>query len=93
MADSDRVQIDSSQRQETDSYNGEDQAVALIRKLLLAKSNDELQTLIGRHLPEMDDRFFAVLTKAAEVESARNPEVGARLSSLAQALLPLRTLI
>lgn len=72
---------------------GEEKAVALIRELLLAANNDELQQLIGLHLPEMDEDFFGVLTKAAEVESARNPEVGARLTSLAQTLLPLRTLI
>jgi hypothetical protein len=41
----------------------------------------------------MDSTFFAVLTEAAEVESVRNPVVGARLTSLAQTLLPLRTLI
>jgi hypothetical protein len=52
-----------------------------------------LQRLIGIHLPEMDNTFFAVLTKAAEVESGRNPAVGVRLTSLAQVLLPLRTLI
>ena len=53
-------------------------AVVLIRQLLLAESNEELQELIARLLPRMDDTFFAVLTEAAEVESARNPAVGAR---------------
>jgi hypothetical protein len=71
----------------------QDEAVALIRELLLAKDQEELQTLIGVHLPQMDNTFFAVLTEAAEVESARNPALGARLTSLAQTLLPLRTLI
>lgn len=71
----------------------EGEAVALIRELLLAGSAQELQDLIALHLPKMDDTFFAVLTQAAEVESVRNPPIGARLTSLAQALLPLRTLI
>lgn len=71
----------------------QDEAVALIKKLLQAGSQEDLQRLIGIHLPEMDNTFFAVLTKAAEVESGRNPAVGARLTSLAQVLLPLRTLI
>ncbi len=70
-----------------------DEAVDLVRTLLLANSQEELQKLIARHLPQMDNTFFAVLTEAAEVESARGSAVGARLTSLAQALLPLRTLI
>jgi hypothetical protein len=71
----------------------QDEAVALIKELLLAEDQEELQKLIGVYLPQMDNTFFAVLTEAAEVESARNPAVGARLTSLAQTLLPLRTLI
>jgi hypothetical protein len=71
----------------------QDEAVDLIKKLLTAETQDELQRLIGVHLPQMDNAFFAVLTEAAEVESTRNPAVGARLTSLAQMLLPLRTLI
>jgi len=71
----------------------QDEAVALIKTLLQAESQEELQRLIGIHLPQMDSTFFAVLAEAAEVETARNPAVGARLTSLAQTLLPLRTLI
>ncbi len=71
----------------------EDEAVALIKKLLLAENQEALQKLIGRHLSQMDHTFFAVLTEAAEVESRRNPAVGQALSALAQTLLPLRTLI
>lgn len=71
----------------------QDEAVALIKTLLQAESQEELQRLIGIHLPQMDSTFFAVLAEAAGVESARNPAVGARLTSLAQTLLPLRTLI
>jgi hypothetical protein len=71
----------------------QEEAVALIKTLLLAENQEELQKLIGIHLPQMDNTFFAVLTEAAEVESARNPAVGDRLTSLARALLPLRTLI
>jgi hypothetical protein len=71
----------------------QDESIALIKKLLLAKDQEELQRLIGAYLPQMDNTFFAVLTEAAEVESTRNPAVGARLTSLAQTLLPLRTLI
>jgi hypothetical protein len=70
-----------------------EEAIALIRQLLLAQSNEDLQELIGRHLPQMDDTFFAVLAEAVEAESAHNPAIGARLASLAQTLLPLRTLI
>jgi hypothetical protein len=70
-----------------------DEAVALIKTLLLAESQEALQTLIGLHLPQMDSTFFAVLTQAAEVESAHNPVVGARLTALARTLLPLRSLI
>jgi len=70
-----------------------DEAVKTIRELLLAESPEELQKLIGFHLPGMDNTFFAVLSEAAASESVRNPAVGARLQSLAQALLPLRTLI
>ncbi|MGD8462871.1 MAG: hypothetical protein PVI09_03305 [Anaerolineae bacterium] len=71
----------------------QDQAIEVIKDLLLAGSEEELQKLIGRYLPQMDNTFFAVLTEAAQVESVRNPAVGARLESLAQTLLPLRTLI
>ena len=71
----------------------QDESIALIKQLLLAESQEELQKLIGVYLPQMDNTFFAVLTQAAEVESARNPAIGARLTSLAQTLLPLRTLI
>ena len=71
----------------------QDEAVALIKTLLLAESQDALQSLIARHLPQMDNTFFAVLTEAAEIESVRSPAVGARLTALAQTLLPLRTLI
>jgi hypothetical protein len=71
----------------------QDEAIALIKELLLAESQKELQNLIAVHLPQMDSTFFAVLTEAAKVESDRNPAVGARLTSLAQILLPLRTLI
>jgi hypothetical protein len=70
-----------------------EEAVTLIKELLQAGSQEELQRLIAIHLPNMDSTFFAVLTDAAEVESDRNPAVGARLTSLAQMLLPLRTLI
>jgi ABC-type sugar transport system substrate-binding protein len=70
-----------------------DEAVATIRGLLQAESQEELQKLIAVHLPEMDSTFFAVLAEAAQAEAARNPALGARLTSLAQALLPLRTLI
>jgi hypothetical protein len=71
----------------------QDEAITLIRKLLLAENQEELQRLIGIYLPQMDNTFFATLTKAAEAEVSRNPAVGARLTSLAQTLLPLRTLI
>jgi hypothetical protein len=71
----------------------QEEAISLIRELLLAESQAELQKLIAVHLPEMDSTFFAVLVEAAEAEATRNPALGARLSSLAQALLPLRTLI
>jgi hypothetical protein len=70
-----------------------EEAVGLIRELLMAESNEELQELISLNLPRMDETFFAVLTDAAEAESSRNPAVGARLTALAQTLLPLRTLI
>jgi hypothetical protein len=71
----------------------QEEAIAAIKKLLVAENEEELQKLIGIYLPQMDNTFFAVLTEAAEVESERNPKVGARLESLAQTLLPLRTLI
>jgi ABC-type sugar transport system substrate-binding protein len=71
----------------------QNEAIALIKELLLAESQQELQNRIAVHLPQMDNTFFAVLTEAAEGELARNPDVGARLTSLAQILLPLRTLI
>ncbi len=71
----------------------DDEAVALIKKLLLAGSREELQKLIAVHLSEMDNTFFALLSEAARVESVRNPAVGARLTALARTLLPLRTLI
>lgn len=70
-----------------------EEAIALIRKLLTAESQDALQELIAVNLPEMDNTFFAVLSEAAEAESQRNPALAARLASLAQTLLPLRTLI
>jgi hypothetical protein len=71
----------------------QDEAVAIIKEMLQASDNEELQILISRHLPRMDNTFFSVLTMAADVEQERNPAVAARLASLAQALLPLRTLI
>ena len=71
----------------------QDEAVELIKTLLHAQSQEELNELIGLHLPQMDNTFFAVLTEAAVVEASRNPAIGARLESLAQTLLPLRTLI
>jgi ABC-type sugar transport system substrate-binding protein len=70
-----------------------EEAIALIRKLLMADSQEALQKLIAVNLPQMDNTFFKVLSEAAEAESARNPAVAARLASLAQTLLPLRTLI
>jgi len=71
----------------------QEEAIALIRKLLMAEDQEALQKLIATHLPRMDNTFFAVLSEAAAAESERNPAVAARLSSLAQTLLPLRTLI
>jgi hypothetical protein len=71
----------------------QDEAIDVIKMLLRAESEKELQALIGRYLPQMDNTFFAVLTEAAQAESVRNPVVAARLESLAQTLLPLRTLI
>lgn len=71
----------------------EEGAVAIIKEMLMAVSEEELQGLIARYLPQMDDTFFGVLTRAGEIESVRNPTVGARLVALARALLPLRTLI
>jgi DNA-binding FadR family transcriptional regulator len=69
------------------------EAIALIKELLRAAGNEELQALIGERLPEMDSTFFSVLAQAAEAESARNPVLADRLASLAETLLPLRTLI
>ena len=71
----------------------QEEAITAIKKLLAAENEDELQNLIGIYLPQMDNTFFAVLTEAAEVESERNPKVGAHLEALAKTLLPLRTLI
>lgn len=71
----------------------QEEAITLIRKLLMAEDQETLQDLIAIHLPQMDNTFFAVLSEAAAAESERNPAVAARLASLAQALLPLRTLI
>ena len=71
----------------------QEEAIAAIRKLLMAEDEQELQKLIALYLPQMDNTFFSVLTEAADVELHRNPQVGARLESLAQTLLPLRTLI
>ena len=71
----------------------EQEAIQLIKTLLRAESEVDLQRLISLHLPQMDNTFFGVLTQAVEAESARNPAIGARLASLAQTLLPLRTLI
>ena len=70
-----------------------DEAITLIRKLLMAEDQEALQELITVNLPQMDNTFFAVLSEAAEAEGERNPAVAARLASLAQTLLPLRTLI
>jgi len=70
-----------------------EEAISLIRKLLTAESQEALQTLIAVNLPQMDNTFFVVLNEAAAAESERNPAVAARLASLAQTLLPLRTLI
>ncbi len=71
----------------------QEEAIDLIKKLLQAPSQEALQEMIAHHLPQMDSTFFAVLTQAAASESIRNPAVGERLTSLAQILLPLRTLI
>lgn len=79
--------------QETSITVTQDEAITLIKELLLANSQEELQTLISLNLPRMDNTFFAVLTEAAEVELVRNPAVGERLTALARTLLPLRTLI
>ncbi len=70
-----------------------DEAITLIRKLLMAEDQEALQKLITVNLPRMDNTFFAVLSEAAEAEVERNPAIAARLASLAQTLLPLRTLI
>jgi hypothetical protein len=71
----------------------QEEAVTLIRELLTAESNEDLQKLIALNLSRMDDTFFSVLTDAAQAEATRNPAVSAHLMSLAQTLLPLRTLI
>jgi ABC-type sugar transport system substrate-binding protein len=71
----------------------QEEAITLIRKLLMADSQESLQNLIAVNLSRMDNTFFAVLSEAAEAEAARNPALAARLASLAQILLPLRTLI
>jgi hypothetical protein len=70
-----------------------EEAIALIRQLLVAEDQEALQSLITLNLPRMDNTFFAVLSEAAEAEAERNPAIAARLTSLAQTLLPLRTLI
>jgi hypothetical protein len=70
-----------------------EEAITLIRELLMAEGQEALQELIAIHLPQMDSTFFAVLSDAVEAESERNPAVAARLTALAQTLLPLRTLI
>lgn len=71
----------------------EEEAIQLIKTLLRAENEADLRRLISLYLPQMDNTFFGVLTQAVETESARNPAIGARLASLAQTLLPLRTLI
>jgi ABC-type sugar transport system substrate-binding protein len=71
----------------------DEEAVGLIKELLLADSQEELQKLIALHLPRMDNTFFSVLNEAANAEANRNPALGERLTALAQTLLPLRTLI
>lgn len=70
-----------------------EEAITLIRSLLMAENQEALQKLITANLPRMDNTFFTVLSEAAEAEGERNPALAARLASLAQTLLPLRTLI
>lgn len=70
-----------------------EEAVAIIRDLLLAEDESELRERMALHLPRMDQDFFGLLVQLSELESVRNPTIGAKLTSLAQVLLPLRTLI
>ncbi|GAB4563763.1 MAG: hypothetical protein Kow0047_12930 [Anaerolineae bacterium] len=65
-----------------------------IRKLLLAKNEEELSQLIGLYLPAIDGTFFAVLNQSVEqLRKENKPHIADALEKLGAHMLRMKTLI
>ncbi len=70
------------------------QALELVRKLLKARDEAELQRLVAGHLGEIDGTFFSTAEAAAqELERESKPEIARALRLLTDRMLSMKTLI
>ena len=70
------------------------EALALVRRLLKAKDEDELMKLVGLYLPAIDGAFFSVAAAAAQqLEREGKPAVAEALRGLTDRMLRMKTLI
>jgi uncharacterized protein YpiB (UPF0302 family) len=70
------------------------EALALIRKLLKSPSEEELMKEVNLNLPRIDGTFFSVLTESVEQLRRENkPEIADALQRLGDTILTMRTLI
>ncbi len=70
------------------------EALELIRQLLKAKDDQELEQLVSLNLSRVDGAFFSVLNKSvAQLQKENKPEIAEALESLGDRMLRMKTLI
>ncbi len=70
------------------------EALELIRQLLKAKDDQELEQLVSLNLSRVDGTFFSVLNKSvAQLLKENKPEIAEALESLGDRMLRMKTLI
>jgi hypothetical protein len=88
------IRCDEDDRQIHEMVMTSDEALLVIRRLLLAADEDELMGLVALHLPSVDSTFFSTAEAAArQLEREGKEQVANALRGLTNRLLTLKTLI
>lgn len=71
-----------------------EEALELIRSLLKAPDNEELNRLIAYNLPRMDGVFFSTLNHSVQqLRHEKKPHIADALEDLGGTILKMRTMI
>jgi hypothetical protein len=70
------------------------EAMELVRRLLKAQDEEELQRLVAANLGQIDGTFFGTVEAAAQqLERESKPQIAVALRQLAGRMLSMKTLI